>query len=204
MLDCAITLMWRAFVAAGVLGLVAERMWRRRSTAGTRGVVRAWSHIAPECALRDPEAVAHGGGRHARPRGTIALYAHGDRQAQTRFVCDLEGLPPGLHGLHVHRCGDLSRGCASTCDHYNPDGSSHGGPLGAHRHRGDLGNVTVDERGRCRDVVIADVTVDEIVGRAFVLHADADDLGQGGDAESAKTGNAGARIAGGLILPAAA
>ena len=33
-----------------------------------------------------------------------------------------------------------------------------------------------------------------IIGRAIIVHKDPDDLGKGGDAESKKTGNAGARI----------
>ena len=32
------------------------------------------------------------------------------------------------YALHVHSYGDLSRGCASTGDHYNPFGTLHGGP----------------------------------------------------------------------------
>ena len=38
-----------------------------------------------------------------------------------------------------------------------------------------------------------------VVGRALVLHADADDLGKGGYPDSLTTGHAGARIACGVI-----
>ena len=128
--------------------------------------------------------------------GTITLVARGH---QTLARCDLRGLTPGLHGFHVHECGDLSRGCASTCSHYNPDGKSHGGPLGPNRHRGDFGNILADAQGHCADEILADVTVDELIGRAFIIHADEDDLGRGSDEESSKTGNAGARVAWGKI-----
>ena len=38
-----------------------------------------------------------------------------------------------------------------------------------------------------------------VIGRSCVLHRYTDDLGMGGNAESAKTGNAGPRIACGVI-----
>ena len=58
----------------------------------------------------------------------------------------VDGLSPGLHGLHIHELGDLSAGCASTGGHYNPTGAMHGGPADAVRHVGDLGNILADEK----------------------------------------------------------
>lgn len=38
-----------------------------------------------------------------------------------------------------------------------------------------------------------------VLGRAVVVHADQDDLGRGGNEDSTKTGNAGARLACGVV-----
>jgi len=113
----------------------------------------------------------------------------------------IKGLTPGLHGFHVHEFGDLSKGCESAGGHYNPDGVEHGNIVEG--HVGDLGNIEADEDGVARFKVVArriDLSGDRsIVGRAIVIHADEDDLGKGGDEESLKTGNAGERVACGVI-----
>lgn len=53
----------------------------------------------------------------------------------------IDGLEPGLHGLHVHQFGDLTKDCNSCGDHFNPDGTSHGGPQDAHRVSAHLGEA---------------------------------------------------------------
>ena len=113
----------------------------------------------------------------------------------------ITGLQPGEHGFHIHEFGDMSDGCKSMGAHYNPDGVDHG-HLGD-GHVGDLGNITADENGQAKFTIRAD-RVDligdrSVVGRGIVVHADEDDLGKGGDDESLKTGNAGDRLACGVI-----
>jgi len=113
----------------------------------------------------------------------------------------IKGLTPGLHGIHIHEFGDLSKGCDSAGGHYNPDGVDHGDL--AEGHVGDLGNIEANEDGIARFKIVArrvDLSGDRsVVGRALVIHADEDDLGKGGDEESLKTGNAGERVACGVI-----
>ena len=110
----------------------------------------------------------------------------------------VKGLTPGKHGFHIHEYGDLSDGCDSAGGHYNPDGVDHGNLKQG--HVGDLGNIVADKSGTARFQLKAErVILKDVVGRAIVIHADADDLGKGGDEESLKTGNAGDRLGCGVI-----
>ena len=114
---------------------------------------------------------------------------------------NITGLTEGEHGFHIHEFGDLSKGCESAGGHYNPDNVSHGNL--EEGHVGDLGNIVADSSGNAQFKLTAE-RVDlhgdrSVVGRAFVIHADVDDLGEGNDEESLKTGNAGDRLACGVI-----
>lgn len=120
----------------------------------------------------------------------------------TLMMYDISGLQPGEHGFHIHEFGDLSKGCESAGGHYNPDDVDHGDLEKG--HVGDLGNITADENGVAKGKIVAK-RVDllgerSVVGRSIVVHSDKDDLGKGGDAESLKTGNAGDRLACGVIV----
>jgi Cu-Zn family superoxide dismutase len=105
-----------------------------------------------------------------------------------------------LHGFHVHEAGDLTDKCTSMCSHFNPYNKTHGAPGKKERHVGDLGNIETNSKGEAKYVFYDDViklrgTKANIIGRGLIIHADEDDCGAGGDAESLKTGNAGKRIA---------
>lgn len=126
-----------------------------------------------------------------------------EKAKYTEIHVKLEGLPPGKRGFHIHEKGNLMDGCQSLCAHYNPKNKNHGDLNEKDSHVGDLGNIIVDKKGKV-DCVIQAKQVRltgkySVIGRSIVIHQKEDDLGNGNDEESLITGNAGKRIACGII-----
>jgi len=135
-------------------------------------------------------------------QGTVWFTQEGEGKP-VAVTGEIKGLNPGMHGFHVHEFGDTTDGCTSAGPHFNPHGKTHGGPGDAERHAGDLGNVNAGGDGvakiEVKDSQISLVGPLSVVGRTMVVHADPDDLGKGGHELSKTTGNAGARVACGVI-----
>jgi Cu-Zn family superoxide dismutase len=111
---------------------------------------------------------------------------------------DVLHLSPGKHGFHIHEFGDCSAPDGTSAGgHFNPERMQHGSPHDAHRHMGDLGNLDADETGRARlrylDPELSLAGPHSIIGYSVIVHADEDDL------KSQPTGNAGPRVACGVI-----
>ena len=97
----------------------------------------------------------------------------------------------------------MSEGCKTAGPHYNPHNWVHGGPTDEVRHVGDLGNIEAGVDGvgvyEFDDHLIHLYGEHSVIGRSFVVHAGIDDLGKGGHELSSTTGNAGGRLACGVI-----
>jgi superoxide dismutase, Cu-Zn family len=114
---------------------------------------------------------------------------------------DLNGVPPGKHGFHVHEFGELGHEGNDAGGHYNPNHTKHGFVVteGLKKaHAGDFGNIEADESGHAvLDLFVPGVFLtgmkNSIAGRAIIVHEREDDFSQ-------PTGNAGARIGGGIIV----
>src|SRR5258706_6018708 len=99
----------------------------------------------------------------------------------------VDGLTPGLHGIHIHGVGACTPTFAAAGGHYNPLARQHGLLNEAGAHAGDLPNLIVNESG----VAHLDATTDRVtlrngpttlfdttagaVGSALIIHANEDD-----------------------------
>lgn len=163
-----------------------------------------------------PVAMAH----HAGSSATVVLGdATGTRVGTVSFAGDgvkvtvnatVRGLQPGFHGFHVHAVGLCEAPFTSASGHFNPQGTTHGD------HAGDLPAllVNLDGSGSLRFTTdrfsIHDLLDED--GSAVIVHAARDNYANipvryhshdedvfGPDSITLATGDAGARVACGVV-----
>jgi Cu-Zn family superoxide dismutase len=119
--------------------------------------------------------------------------------AGLEVTVEISGAKPGKHGVHLHETGDCSAPDAKSAGgHFNPAGSTHGGPDAEPRHGGDLGNITAGADGKgMLTIVVHGVGIaggaTSVLGKSVVIHDGEDDL------KSQPAGNSGSRVACGVI-----
>ena len=123
---------------------------------------------------------------------------------------EVSGLTPGFHGFHVHAVGECVAPFTSAGGHYNPAGVGHGS------HAGDMPSLLVLDDGTAEAQFATDnFAIDDLFdadGSAIIVHAGADNFANiptryvstttglpGPDAATLATGDAGARVACGVV-----
>jgi superoxide dismutase, Cu-Zn family len=163
--------------------------------------------LSTEPATTPPPATADGSQRRvnlmpglgAEVAGALSLVpAEGDAVVVTGLVT---GLAPGsVHGFHIHEKGDCSSpDFKSAGEHFNPTSQPHGNPGTPAHHLGDVPNLTANNDGRAdvnarvEGVTLGSGGTNDLVGKAFVVHAKPDDY------KTQPSGDSGDRIACGVV-----
>ena len=135
--------------------------------------------------------------------GTLTISPEG---TGVRIIADVAGVDKdGKHGIHVHEngmcehhpTGESAKPFSTAGGHFNPAGVEHACPPTDPRHAGDLGNIEVSGGKGHLEISLANVTMDQLNGKAIILHAGEDDC------KTQPTGNSGDRLACGVVGGAA-
>jgi Cu-Zn family superoxide dismutase len=135
---------------------------------------------------------------------SIGSITFADSQWGLMVTPDLSGLPPGVHGFHIHQkaaCGPaanegkMAAGFAAG-GHFDPAHSGkHLGPYGS-GHEGDLPPLIVSADGKATTPVLAPrLSVATVKGHSVMIHVGGDNFSD----HPAALGGGGARIACGVI-----
>lgn len=144
------------------------------------------------------EASATLAGKSGTSTGGSATFSEKGGKVTLQLV--IRNATPGTHAVHLHETGDCSDPEAKSAGaHWNPGAAAHGQLDHPPSHLGDIGNVEVNDRGEATLTMstalwsIGGDPKTDILGKAVVVHASPDDF------KSQPAGNAGARIACGVI-----
>lgn len=137
-----------------------------------------------------PNAIARirGGSAHPQLRGLVRFF---QRSHGVIVEAEIVGLPKtetGFFAFHIHEGGScMGAGFPSTGGHFNPAGTLHP------KHGGDLPPLLGDHGKAYMKVLTSRFTVEEVIGRAVIVHSSPDDF------HTQPSGNAGTKIGCGVI-----
>jgi len=185
----------RTALAAAALAMLAACGTTPETPAATTAPAEAKPEPAVSIASGATVTLAPASGSLVSGKLTAAPIAGG-----VRITGEIGGLAGGsTHAIHIHEKGDCSAADATSAGgHFNPAQQAHGRAGSGPHHGGDMDNIVADGNGVARvDVRALGVSLGggatDIGGRAVVVHAMPDDYA------SQPAGNAGARVACGVI-----
>lgn len=174
-------------------------------TAGPQATPPPAENYIRQVDLKDPSGAVVGTLKITRNATWLAI------------VIDTHGLKPGFHGVHFHQVGKCEPNSMPPAGGAPGDFLSAGGHLqvgdaNAKPASGDLTSLLVRQDGEgSLETATDSVTFDDLKGRALIIHAGPDNFGNipnrysqangtpGPDAETMATGDAGGRVACGVI-----
>ena len=131
--------------------------------------------------------------------GTAKFYQQADGMIKMDLELDIPAKADSTVAVHFHEHGDCGNMGENTHGHWNPTGEAHGKWGSAAYHSGDIGNITLDDKGHGVISVTTDRwsteenAVNNIIGRGIIVHGGTDDY------TTQPTGNSGPRIGCGVI-----
>lgn len=186
------------------------------ATGPSEGTTEATQPVGDDQAGGSPDATAS----IVDPEGTeLGTAEFTDSDGVMSVAVEISDLTPGFHGLHIHNTGVCEPDSAAPDDpentgdflsagsHLNPDDADHPD------HAGDLPTLLVMEDGTATLTFDSDRLamdqLDDDDGAAVVVHSDADNYANipdryapdGPDADTTSAGDAGDRVACGVIEP---
>lgn len=174
--------------------MAVEPMGEARPIVPTEDGVREGQNRRVEIAFLSSSAASALGARSAMVirgdgsrAGAVSLT---ENSAGAWISIDIGGLPPGVHGMHLHAVGRCDApDFASAGPHWNPTSRQHGLENPQGHHSGDLPNATIGPDGRLFAVLAVPRGIGDADGAALVIHAGPDDN------RTDPSGNSGGRIA---------
>jgi superoxide dismutase, Cu-Zn family len=165
-------------------------------------------------AASDDDLTAHLVDPQGKQVGTVKF---SDADGGLEVSVEVQGLPPGFHGFHVHAIGKCEPNSANPTDpsmvgnFLSAGGHIGAGPTDHPKHAGDLPVLFVDQSGAGSLKTVTDALtrgdLTDADGSAVMVHADADNYANiptryapgGPDQMTHNTGDAGGRIACGRV-----
>ncbi|WP_238421775.1 superoxide dismutase family protein [Gordonia sp. 'Campus'] len=141
-------------------------------------------------------------------KATISAATESEKPVTISVQVNAGDLPAGFHGMHIHENGSCDAGSGgsqaftSAGGHLQVDGNT------SHPSSGDLVSINILEDHTGRTVTTTDaVTLEQLIGKSIMIHEKPDNFGNipadkypgGPNPDTLKTGDAGPRIACGVI-----